>query len=217
DLHSFPTRRSSDLGSYTVSSLSTLVNAIFASGGPSSRGSMRDIQLKRGDQTISHFDLYDLLLSGDKSKDARLVSGDVILIPSAGRRIAIAGSVEHPGIYELKDGTTLGEMLRLEDGLSPMAAAEEAVLERVADVAAMEVQRILMNKEGFGTLLQNGDIIRLLPVVPRFENAITLRGNVADPGRFPWHAGMRLTDLIPKKESLVTRNYWKERNSLAVD
>src|SRR5205823_4692435 len=63
-------------GSYTVSSLSTLVNAIFASGGPSSRGSMRDIQLKRGDQTISHFDLYDLLLSGDKSKDARLVSGD---------------------------------------------------------------------------------------------------------------------------------------------
>jgi polysaccharide biosynthesis/export protein len=204
-------------GSYTVSSLSTLVNAIFASGGPSSRGSMRDIQLKRGDKAISHFDLYDLLLSGDKSKDARLVSGDVILIPSAGPRIAIAGSVEHPGIYELKDGTTLGEMLRLADGLSPMAAAEEVVLERVADGAALEIQRVRMNKDGFGTVLHNGDIIRLLPVVPRFENAITLRGNVADPGRFPWHAGMRLSDLIPNRESLVTRNYWKERNSLAID
>ncbi len=204
-------------GSYTVSSLSTLVNAIFASGGPSPRGSMRDIQLKRGGQTVCHFDLYDLLLHGDKSKDAQVASGDVILIPSAGRRVAIAGSVEHPGIYELKDGATLGEILRLADGLSPLASAEEAVLERVADRDALEVHRIQLDKEGITTELHNGDIIRLLPVVPRFENAITLRGNVADPGRFPWHAGMRLADLIPSKESLLTRDYWGERNRLAMD
>ena len=89
-------------GSYTVSSFSTLVNAIFASGGPSSRGSMRNIQLKRDDKTIRHFDLYQLLVDGDKSQDAQLVAGDVIFIPSAGPRVAVAGSVGHPAIYEIK-------------------------------------------------------------------------------------------------------------------
>jgi protein involved in polysaccharide export with SLBB domain len=203
-------------GSYTISSLSTLVNAIFASGGPSPRGSMRNIQLKRGQKTICSFDLYDLLLRGDKSKDAQLAPGDVILIPSAGPRVAVGGSVEHAGIYELKDGTTLGEMLRLADGLSPLAAIQEAVLDRIAEGAALEVQRIPMTNAGLATDLRNGDIIRLVPVVLKFQNAVTLRGNVANPGRFPWHAGMRLSDLIPNKESLVTRAYWKERNQLGI-
>jgi polysaccharide biosynthesis/export protein len=93
---------------------------------------------------------------------------------------------------------------------------QQVVLDRVADGAALEVQRIPMSREGLATELHNGDIIRLLPVVLRFQNAVTLRGNVADPGRFPWHAGMRLSDLIPNKESLVTRDYWKERNRLGV-
>jgi protein involved in polysaccharide export with SLBB domain len=203
-------------GSYTVSSLSTLVNAIFASGGPSLRGSMRDIQLKRSGQTVCHFDLYDLLIRGDKSKDMQLSPGDVILIPAAGRRVAIAGSIEHAAIYEVKDGATLGEILHLSDGLSPLAAAEQAILERVADGAALEIQRIHLDQPGMATELHNGDIVRLLPVVPRFENAVTLRGNVADAGRFPWHAGMQLSDLIPDKRSLLTRDYWKERNHLAV-
>ncbi|MGH9583009.1 MAG: SLBB domain-containing protein [Bryobacteraceae bacterium] len=202
-------------GSYTVSSLSTLVNAIFASGGPSARGSMRDIQLKRGGKTICHFDLYKLLLRGDKSKDEQLESGDVILISPAGNRVAIAGSVEHPAIYELKEGATLGDILRLCDGLSPIAAAQEAIVDRVAGGAALEVKRIQLGRTGLATELHNGDIIRLLPVVPRFENAVTLRGNVANPGRFPWHSGMRLIDLIPNKESLLTRDYWKGRNRLA--
>jgi protein involved in polysaccharide export with SLBB domain len=203
-------------GSYTVSSLSTLVNAVFSSGGPSSRGSMRDIQLKRGNQTVCHFDLYDLLMRGDKSKDAQLSPGDVILIPPAGRRVAIAGSVEHPAIYELKDGSTLGDVIRLSDGLSPIAAAKQAVLERVKDGAGLEVQRIDLSPLGMDKELRNGDVIRFLPLVQRFENAVTLRGNVAEAGRFPWHTGMRLSELIPDKQSLLTRDYWKERNHLAV-
>ena len=203
-------------GSYTVSSLSTLVNAVFASGGPSSRGSMRIIELKRGDQTVRRFDLYDLLLHGDKSNDAWLTPGDVILIPSAGPRAAIAGSVEHPGIYELKTGTTLGDAIQLAGGVSPLAAGQEAILERVADGAALEVNRIALTREGLATQLHNGDIVRLLPVVPRFENAVTLRGNVADPGRFPWHSGMRVSDLIPSQAMLLTRDYWAERNRLSM-
>ena len=201
-------------GSYTVSAFSTLVNAIFASGGPCSRGSMRNIQLKRGDQTVRHFDLYQLLVEGDKSQDAQLVPGDVIFIPPAGPRVAIAGSVGHPAIYEIKPSTTLDEALQMADGLSPLAFMSRALVERVAEGSTLQVLNVSMNSEGLRTELRNGDVIRLLPVVGRFQNAVTLRGNVADPGRFPWQQGMRLSDLIPDKESLLTRDYWKAHNAL---
>src|ERR1700729_3217463 len=89
-------------GSYTIGSLSTLLNALFASGGPLPQGSLRDIQVKRGSETVTHFDLYDLLLHGDKSKDVRLEPGDVIFIPAVGPQVALLGSVNTPAIYELK-------------------------------------------------------------------------------------------------------------------
>jgi polysaccharide biosynthesis/export protein len=201
-------------GSYTVSSFSTLVNALFSCGGPSSRGSMRDIQLKRAGRVVSHFDLYQLLVSGDKSHDARLVPGDVLFIPPAGPRIAVAGSVGLPAIYEMTSGTTLAEALQMADGLSSLAFVKQAQIERVNDGSALQVLHVSMNAEGLQTELRNGDIVRLLPIVPRFENAVTLRGNVANPGRQPWKEGMRLEDLIPGKEFLLTRDYWKARNLL---
>jgi polysaccharide export outer membrane protein len=201
-------------GTYTVSSFSTLINAIFASGGPNARGSMRNIQLKRANRIIRNFDLYDLLVRGDKSTDAQLTPGDVIFIPPAGPRVAVAGSVEHPAIYELKDRATLRDALRLASGLSPIAAGQQAILERIAVDASLEIQRIPLTNNGLTTQLRNGDIIRLLPVVPRFANAVILRGNVADPGRFPWFSGMRISDLIPDKNVLLTRDYWKERNNI---
>ena len=201
-------------GSYNVSSLSTLVNAIFASGGPSSRGSMRSIELKRGNQTIRQFDLYRLLLHGDKSQDAPLSPGDVILFPSAGARIAVAGSVEHPGIYEITPHTTLKDALGLADGLSPLASLKQVVLERISSSSRLQVRRLSTNSEDLQTELQNGDIIRVVPIVQRFHDTVTLRGNVADPGRFTWREGMRLSDLLPDRESLLTRDYWKEHNTL---
>src|SRR5579884_60094 len=201
-------------GSYTVSSLSTLVNAIFASGGPSARGSMRSIQLKRGNTVIRDFDLYDLLLSGDKSKDAQLAPGDVIFIPPAGPRVALAGSVENPAIYEIKPGTTLHEVLNLADGPSPLASFKSIRLERIDANANLHALDISLNQNGLKTQLQNGDVIRVMPLVPKFDNAITLKGNVADAGRFPWKKGMRLSDLIPDKESLLTRDYWNQHNAL---
>jgi len=201
-------------GSYSVSSLSTLVNAIFASGGPSTRGSMRRILLKRGEQTVREFDLYQLLVNGDKSKDAQLASGDVILIPPAGPRVAITGSVGHPGIYELKAETSLEEALQCADGLSPLASRSKILVERVANGTGLKVLHLSMTPSELETPLSNGDIVRLLPVVQRFENAVTLRGNVANPGRFPWKDGMQISDLIPDREFLLTRDYWKERNAL---
>ncbi|HEY6987482.1 MAG TPA: SLBB domain-containing protein, partial [Bryobacteraceae bacterium] len=153
-------------------------------------------------------------MRGDTSRDEQLRSGDVILIPPAGPRVALTGSVERPGIYELRDNTTLEDALQMAGGLSAIAAAQNAILERVADGTSLQIRRISTTGTGLKAKLDNGDIIRLLPIVPRFENAVTLRGNVADPGRFPWHAGMRISDVIPDKESLLTRDYWKERNNV---
>src|ERR1051326_3955859 len=99
-------------GTYTVSSLSTLVNALFASGGPAAQGSMRHIQLKREGQIATEFDLYDLLLKGDKTKDRHLLPGDVVYIPPAGPQVAIAGSVKNPAIYELNGEKTAAEVIQ---------------------------------------------------------------------------------------------------------
>ena len=118
-------------GTYTLSSLSTLVTALFATGGPSVQGSLRDIQLRRNGQTISHFDLYDLLIFGDMSKDAQLLPGDVIYIPPVGAQIAISGDVHNPAIYELKGDTTVEEALRFAGGLSATASLLRASLERL--------------------------------------------------------------------------------------
>ena len=94
-----------------LSSLSTLVNAIFAAGGPSLSGSMRSVQLKRNNQTVTELDMYDLLLAGDKSKDAPLMPGDVIYFPAIGPLAAVTGSVNHPAIFELRGETSLGALL----------------------------------------------------------------------------------------------------------
>ncbi|HEY7335878.1 MAG TPA: SLBB domain-containing protein [Bryobacteraceae bacterium] len=201
-------------GAYTVSSLSTLVNALFASGGPSAEGSMRRIQLKRGSQVETEFDLYDLLLRGDKSKDARLQPGDVVYVPPVGAQIAVAGSVANPAIYEMKDEKTVGDVIEMAGGLSAVADAGRATLESIKSRSARETLELALGSNGLRTRAGDGDVLRVMAVTPRIENAITLRGNVANPGRFAWREGMRLRDIIPDKESLVTRDYWKKRNLL---
>jgi polysaccharide export outer membrane protein len=201
-------------GTYTVSSLSTLVNALFVSGGPSPQGSMRNIQLKRSGQLVTRFDMYDLLLRGDKTKDAALKPGDVIFIPSAGARVAISGSVENPAIYEIKQPCSLREILDDAGGLSPVAAGQHAVLERIDNRSTLVSENIRLSGAGLETRLQDGDIVSLLDVVPRFSSTVSLKGNVADPIRLPWHEGMRVSDLIPEKQALLTRGYWTEHNRL---
>ena len=190
------------------------MNALFASGGPSSRGSMRRIELRRCDKVITTFDLYDLILRGDKSKDVPLQAGDVIFIPRAGPRVAVTGTVDTPAIYEIADNAPLGDVLADAGGLSSVAAGKRAILERVDQHAALHSDDVALTPQGLATVLQDGDIIRLLSIVPRFENTITLRGNVADPVRLPWHDGMRVSDVIPDKSVLLTRGYWTERNRL---
>lgn len=202
-------------GSYTVSSLSTLVNTLFASGGPSGNGSMRNIQLKRGDKVITEFDLYDLLLKGDKSRDVQLLPGDVIYIPPVGAMAAIAGSVNTPAIFELKGKETLSDLLELAGGLTNVAAGQKVAVERIHEREMRKVDEFQLDKDGLAKALHDGDLVTVYSISARFDNAITLRGNIAIPGRHPWKEGLRISDVIPDKGTLITDSYWLKQNQTA--
>lgn len=200
-------------GAFSISSLSTLTNAVFASGGALPQGSLRDIQVNRGGKVIDHFDLYDLLLHGDKTHDISLMNGDVILIPPAGPQVAVVGSVNNSAIYELKGETTVQQVLDMAGGVTSVAATASVRLERVYEHSMLSVRDVNMAQMS-GVPLQNGDIVSVTSIIDRFRDAVTLRGNVANPGRYVWRPGMRISDLIPNKEALITRGYWRKRNEL---
>ena len=202
-------------GNYTLSSLSTLVNALFASGGPSVHGSMRHIQLRRGDQVVTDFDMYDLLLKGDKSKDVQLLPGDVIYIPTIGAMAAIAGSVSTPAIFELKGKESLSDLLELAGGLTNVASGGKVSVERIHDRETRKVAEFRLDKEGLDRAMHDGDLVMVGSISARFDNAVTLRGNVASPGRHPWKQGLRISDVIPDKGMLISDSYWLKQNQVA--
>jgi protein involved in polysaccharide export with SLBB domain len=199
-------------GAYTVSSLSTLVNALFSAGGPSSHGSMRAIQLKRGSKVVTEIDLYDLLLAGDKSRDAALLPGDVIYIPPVGPLAAVAGSVRNAAVFELKGSTSLQQLLDLAGGLSTMAQTRRATLERIENRDKRVVDQLVLDAASLAHPAKDGDLITVLAISPKFENAVTLRGHVAQALRYPFREGMKIRDLIPDKEALITRDYYLRKN-----
>ena len=201
-------------GTYTISSLSTLVNAIFASGGPAPQGSLRHIQVRRDGATVTDFDFYDLLIKGDKSKDVRLQPGDVLYIPHVGPLVAISGSVNTPAIYEMKDGSTLNDLIEVAGDLSTVADTSKITIDRLADHQARKTLEFPYDEQSRGLPLYDGDIVRVFSIVPRFDDTVTLRGNVANPGRYPWKPGMRVRDLIPDVQALLTRRYWRNRATI---
>ena len=200
-------------GSYTIGSLSTLLNALFASGGPLPLGSLRDIQLRRGGQTVVHFDLYDLVLHGDKTKDVALESGDVIFVPEVGPQVAVLGSVKFPAVYELNGEKTYQQVVALAGGETNVAAGSGARVERVYHHSERDVVSVdLQSAES--PVVQDGDVLIVNSILQRFRDSVTMRGNVANPGRYAWHPGMRISDLIPDQDSLVTRDYYLRQNRL---
>ena len=213
----FVVGQASQPGRYTVSSLSTLANAIFASGGPASSGTMRRIQLKRGSKVVTEFDLYDLLIKGDKSHDANLLPEDVIYYPPVGPEVAIGGQVNTPAVYELKGEATLDDLITLAGGLTNTAFGGKVFVEEILNRNSRRVDEVALDGAGLARPMKDGDLVNVMPLSPKFENAVTLRGNVANPGRYPWHEGMRVSDLIPSREFLVTRDYWKVQNQLVVE
>jgi protein involved in polysaccharide export with SLBB domain len=203
-------------GLYTVSSLSTLVDALFTSGGPSVQGSMRAIELRRGNTVVTVLDLYNLLIHGDKSGDVKLLSDDVIYIPPVGPQAAVIGSVRTPAIYELAPKETLSDLLASAGGVSTVSAESRVSIERIEDHHDRVAMEVAYDAKGLATLVADGDLVRVYSILPKYEKTVILRGNTANPGRFSWHEGMHISDLIPDKDSLITRNYWWKRARLGL-
>lgn len=190
-------------GSYTVSGLSSITNALFVSGGVKKIGSLRNIELKRNGVTVSRLDLYDLLLKGDTSADARLQPGDVIFIPPVGATISVAGEVRRPAIYELKKEATARELIALAGGLTAQADPKIATMERVTKNRQMITLDVdLSRPAGERTPLQSGDVLRVPAIRPVLEDSVTLSGYVYRPGDFQFRPGMRLTDVLSSIDEL---------------
>jgi protein involved in polysaccharide export with SLBB domain len=206
-------------GTYTVSSVSTLVTALFASGGPNSNGSMRQVQVKRAGKVVAELDLYAFIAKGDKSADIKLQDGDSIFIPPAGGYVALVGKVNTPAIYELKgNNDTIESLLDFAGGLPVIADPRRAFLERIDanKQRPRTVEEFALNGEGLKRALKNGDVLNVNSITPDFSNAVILRGNVDQSIRAPYKTGMRVTDLIPSREYLITRSSTKRQNNAVV-
>jgi len=192
-------------GSYTVSGLATLTNAILASGGVKKIGSLRQIQLKRQGKLVGTLDLYELLLKGDNSGDARLQPGDVIFIPPIGKTAGITGEIKRPAIYELKSESTLDELVALAGGLTAEAYPHTMQIERIQDNRDRTVIDIDMTQAESGkTTLVSGDVVRVFEVSDVVQRIVTLSGYTSRAGSYQWTEGMRLTQLIPSLADLPT-------------
>jgi len=190
-------------GSYTVSGLSTITNALFVSGGVKKIGSLRNIELKRNGTTITRLDLYDLLLKGDTRADARLLPGDVIFIPPVGATVSLAGEVRRPAIYELKNETTAADLVALGGGLMPKADSTLATLERVNDQRQLVTLGVnLAQPQGLQMPLRSGDVLRVPAIRPVLEDSVTVSGYVYRPGEFQFKPGLRITDVLPSMDEL---------------
>lgn len=184
-------------GSYTVSSLSTLTNALFVSGGVKPIGSLRDIQLKRAGEVVGRLDLYDLLIRGDTRGDVRLQPGDVIFVPPAGTVVGISGKVRRPAFYELKHEKSLEDVLAMAGGLLPEAFPQATRIDRVgAGRPRSVVSADLTRPEELRQSVQDGDVVRIYGVTDRVEQSVRLVGWVTQEGNHQWQAGMRLSDVI---------------------
>jgi protein involved in polysaccharide export with SLBB domain len=204
-------------GTYTVSSLSTLVTALFASGGPNANGSMRRVQVKRGGKVAAELDLYAFIGKGDKSGDIKLLDGDTIYIPPAGGFTALVGKVNSPAIYELKNGSdTIESLLDVAGGLPVVADPRRAFLERIDPSTnhPRTVEQFALEGQSLKRALKNGDVLNVTSITPDFANAVVLRGNVDQPVRAPFKSGMRVSDLIPNREYLITRSSVKKQNDV---
>ena len=209
-------------GAYDVSSLSTPLNALYQAGGPTSRGSLRILRHYRGPQLIGNIDLYDLLLHGVRSSLERLQAGDTIMVPPLGAELTVEGMVRRPAIYELNHEGNLAEALALAGGVLTTGTLRHIEVERVIAHERRSMLRLDLpeknlpennfsgnnNQEAVTRALedfkiQDGDKIRISPILPYSGQTVYLDGHVVHPGKHAFHEGMRITDLIPAYTDLL--------------
>jgi protein involved in polysaccharide export with SLBB domain len=199
-------------GAYDIGSLSTPLNALFAAGGPTGRGSLRILKHYRGDVLVQDVDVYDLLLHGVKGAIQRLENGDTVMVPPLGPEITIEGMVRRPAIYEQKDEKSLADVLALGGGLLPSATLRHIEVQRTV---AHEKQTMLnldvpqddlpdqVTKRLESFQIQDGDKIRIFPIAPYTQDVVYLEGHVIRPGKYSFRDGMRVTDLISSYKDLL--------------
>ncbi|MHB8412421.1 MAG: SLBB domain-containing protein [Candidatus Acidiferrales bacterium] len=199
-------------GAYDISSLSTPLNAIFAAGGPTTRGSLRNLEQYRGKQLVQDVDVYDLLLHGVKTDIKRLENGDTVLVPPIGSEVSVEGMVRRPAVYELKGEKSLADVLELAGGLLPTATLRHIEVQRIVahdkrtmlsvDVPSGD-DSAAVTKQLDSFQVQDGDKIRIFPIAPYNNDAVYLEGHALRPGRYSYHPGMRVTDLISSYQDLL--------------
>lgn len=203
-------------GAYDVSSLSTPLNAVYEAGGPTSRGSLRTIVHKRANQVVQEIDVYDLLLHGVRSDLKGLQPGDTILVPPLGAEITIEGMVRRPAIYELGDEKTLAEALELAGGVLQSGTLRHVDVERVEAHLSRTMLRLDIpedNKREAVTQalddfkVQDGDKIKISPILPYADKTVYLEGHVFRPGKFAYRDGMKVTDIIKSYSDLLPEPY----------
>ena len=208
-------------GSYTVSGLSTITNALFVSGGVKEIGSLRNVQLKRRGELVSRLDLYDLLLHGDTSDDSRLLPGDVIFIPPVGKTVAVTGEVRRPAIYEVADETTPRQLVALAGGLAPEADPSLVRLERINERRQRVTLDVdLSRPDAQAAALISGDVLRVLPIRTVLEDSVLVQGQIYRPGAVQYRPGMRLSDVIGSLDELkpsADKHYILVRRELPPD
>jgi protein involved in polysaccharide export with SLBB domain len=184
-------------GSYTVSSLSTITNALYVSGGVKQNGSLRNVQHKRNGNLVGTLDLYDLLLKGDSSADNRLQPGDVIFIPPVGKRAGIEGEVYRPALYELKGDNTLADLVRMAGGLTPQAYPQRVNIERTnQDFLRIIAEADYTAQQGQNARVQAGDRVRIPSISDITGQYVEVKGAATRAGKFAWMPGMRVSSII---------------------
>ncbi len=205
-------------GVYTLPSQSTVLSAVLAAGGPAPNGSMRKLSLRRNGNVVSEFDIYDFLVLGDKSNDVQLAGGDVVVFQPAGPRVAVTGAIDTAAIFELRTAQQpLREVLRYAGGAAVLANPNQAQLERIdasQRPAARFVEQFKLDPAGLQKPLRDGDVLTLLAISPEFANAVTLKGHVAQPLRYTFTPGMRVRDLIPNAQALISPDFYRRKNFL---
>jgi protein involved in polysaccharide export with SLBB domain len=205
-------------GGYTVSSLSTVINAIFAAGGPSKNGSLRDIRLMRNSQPVLHIDLYKFLLGGDKNDDVRLQDGDTIFIPVIGPVVGVGGNVKRPAIYEMAKPMTLREVLDLAGGVNYAGWLRQVQVERIEDhQRRIVVDFNVVEQAGVAiqpaaeTIIHDGDMVKVFGVSPleQGKQSASISGEVYRPGEYRFIPGMKLNKLLEAAGGLQKNAYLK--------
>jgi len=198
-------------GAYTVSALSHVSNALMAAGGINKVGSLRSIQLRRGNQVVRTIDFYDMLLHGSTAADLRLEAQDVIFVPVIGSVAAVAGDVNRPAIYEIGRGAEpLARVIGLAGGVTAFGYSERVQIERIESHrrrVALDINLEQLRSQRFE--VRDGDLVKIYPVLPERKNIVTLIGNVRRPGEYQWREGMRISDLIHEGEGLSNHTFFK--------